>query len=61
MFRKLWPEYPPECRYHHERGVGEEREAKLMRDIFFKPALENGVQMARRKDTIRSAKDILRP
>lgn len=41
--------------------IGEEREAELKgRDIFFKPALENGAQMTRHGDTTNSAEGILR-
>ena len=41
--------------------VGEEREAELKgKDIFFKPALEFGAQMARHENTAPSAEDILR-
>ena len=41
--------------------VGEKREAELKgKDIFFKPVLEKGAQMARHKNTTPSAQDILR-
>jgi hypothetical protein len=41
--------------------VGEAREAELMEtDIFFKPALDNGAQVARHENTIPSAENIIR-
>jgi hypothetical protein len=41
--------------------VGEAREAELMEtDIFFQPALKKGAQMARHKNTVPSAEDIVR-
>ena len=41
--------------------VGEAREAELMEtDIFFKPALKKGAQMARHANTVPSAQDIVR-
>jgi ATP-dependent Lon protease len=41
--------------------VGEAREAELMQeDIFFKPVLEKGAQMARHDNTVSSAKNIIR-
>ena len=43
------------------RRIGNEREAELMReDIFFKPVLEKGAQMARHWNSVRSAKSIIR-
>ena len=42
-----------------ELEVGKERETQLMsKDIFFKPALDNGAQMARHGNTISSAQGI---
>ena len=42
-------------------GVGNAREAELMReDIFFKPMLDNGAQVARHNNTIASAESIIR-
>ena len=41
--------------------LGEEREAELMRsDIFFKPVLDKGAQMARHQNTVPSAEEIIR-
>ena len=41
--------------------VGNEREAELIReDIFFKPVLERGAQMARHENSVRSAQSIIR-
>jgi len=49
----MWGEVNPE--------VGNEREAELISDdIFFKPVLENGAQMARHLNTVPSAKKIIR-
>jgi len=44
-----------------EPEVGEAREAELKReDMFFKPVLENGGQMARHENTLSSAESIIR-
>lgn len=44
-----------------EPRVGEAREAELMReDIFFKPVLDKGAQIARHENTVTSAQDIIR-
>jgi hypothetical protein len=44
-----------------ERQVGEAREAELAReDMFFKPVLDRGAQMARNENTVPSAEKILR-
>ena len=44
-----------------EPEVGDAREAELMgEDIFFKPVLEKGAQMARHEDTVPSAEAIIR-
>jgi len=44
-----------------DRQVGDAREAELMReDIFFKPVLDKGAQMARHENTIPSAESIIR-
>ena len=49
----MWGEVDPQ--------VGEAREAELVReDIFFKPVLEKGAQMARHKNTTPSAENIIR-
>ena len=49
----MWGEVDPQ--------VGEAREAELVReDIFFKPVLEKGAQMARHKNTALSAENIIR-
>jgi hypothetical protein len=49
----MWGEVNPQ--------VGEEREAELMgKDLFFKPALEKGAQMARHENTVPSAENIIR-
>ncbi|KAF9647119.1 hypothetical protein BDM02DRAFT_3251214 [Thelephora ganbajun] len=44
-----------------EPGIGDAREAELMReDIFFKPVLESGARMARHENTVSSAEGIIR-
>ena len=49
----MWGEVDPK--------IGNGREAELMReDIFFKPVLEKGAQMARHDNTVRSAEFIIR-
>jgi len=49
----MWGEVDPQ--------VGEAREAELIReDIFFKPVLDKGAQMARHTNTVPSAEDIIR-
>ena len=49
----MWGEVTPQ--------TGNEREAELMReDVFFKPVLEKGAQMARHENTVRSAESIVR-
>ena len=49
----MWGEVDPE--------VGDAREAELIReDIFFKPVLDKGAQMARHTNTTPSAEDIIR-
>ena len=40
-------------------GVGEAREAELMRENFYKPALDKGARMARHDDTALSAEEII--
>ena len=49
----MWGEVDPR--------VGEAREAELMgKDIFFKPALDKGAQIARNENTVTSARKIIR-
>ena len=49
----MWSRVKPE--------VGKEREAQLMsKDIFFKPALDNGARMVRHGNTVPSAQGIIR-
>jgi hypothetical protein len=49
----MWGEVDPQ--------VGEEREAELMEeDIFFKPVLDGGGEMARHENTLSSAESIIR-
>jgi hypothetical protein len=49
----MWGEVEPQ--------LGDEREAELMNeDIFFKPVLDKGAQVARHGNTVSSAKDIVR-